>query len=199
MSSGGRSGSSPAEPPPITRAWDVTPNAEHVGPTKKKCLTIVALNPISRLSLHVRKMDLATRRMRVVAQVPHGLGHRLQEYAALLARECPRWTITVGEASEDERGIFSGRQIVRTPAELSGGPESSGAQGDELSVISSGTVASIVRLERERDEANARASQALARVAALEDQLRKMSLQVGVAPPAQPVPPAAPHTGTPES
>ena len=185
-----RSSGAPAEPPPVTRAWLITPDAASVGP-KKKCLTLLSANHISRLVLHVRKVDLATRRMRVVAQVPHGLDSKLEAYISLIARECVAWVIEEVLPMDEERALFNGQQVLRTPPELSGGPTSSGAEGDELSVVSSSTSATgtiraeqeRVRAEAERDAANAalaaeRAANAAeraasaARISALEEQLR---------------------------
>lgn len=162
-----RFGDAPAEPPPLTRAWRVTPDAASVGP-KKKCMTLLACNPISRLSLHVRKVELATRCMRVVAQVPHGMGAKLDTYINRITLNCPAWTIETVEPTELERAVFSGRQIVRTPAYLSGGQSSSGAEGDELSVISSSltSASATVRFERELAVATAELDEARARLEA---------------------------------
>ncbi len=188
--SSARSSGAPAEPPPVTRAWLITPDAASVGP-KKKCLTLLSANHISRLVLHVRKVDLATRRMRVVAQVPHGLDSKLGAYISLIARECVAWEIEEVAPMDEERALFNGRQVLRTPPELSGGPNSSGVEGDELSVVSSSTSATgTIRAEQEREAALARAARAeeerdaanaaleaeraasAARISALEEQLR---------------------------
>ena len=153
--SSARFSGAPAEPPPVTRAWLVTPDAASVGP-KKKCLTLLSANHISRLVLHVRKVDLATRRMRVVAQVPHGLDSKLEAYISLIARECVAWAIEEVTPTDKECAIFSGRQVLRTPHELSGDPNSSGVAGDELSVVSSSTSATgTIRAEQERVRAEA--------------------------------------------
>ena len=155
-----RSGSAPAEPPPVTRAWLITPDVDSIGP-KKKCLTLLAANHISRLVLHVRKVDLLTRRMRVVAQVPHGLDPKLEAYISLIARECVAWVIEEVLPMDEERALFNGRQVLRTPPELSGGPNSSGVEGDKLSVVSSSTSATgTIRAEQEREAALARAVRA---------------------------------------
>lgn len=198
MSAGARAderyGSAPAEAPPLTRAWLMTPDAASAGP-KRRCMTLLSQNHISRLALHVRKVDRATRQMRVVAQVPHGLSARLDAYALLIARECPAWTVVAAEPTADECAHFSGRQIVQTPPELVGGPASSGAAGEQLSVISSSVtsassvvrereaVARAARAEEERAEAVARAERAeaaaqvlAARVAQLEEALRSAQL-----------------------
>ena len=157
-----RSSGAPAEPPPVTRAWLITPDTASFGP-KKKCLTLLSANHISRLVLHVRKIDLVTRRMRVVAQVPHGLESRLQTFIALftLAPECSAWVIEEVVPMDEERALFNGRQVLRTPPALSGGPDSSGVAGDELSVVSStASPTGTIRAEQEREAALARAARA---------------------------------------
>jgi hypothetical protein len=176
--SSARYGGAPAEAPPVTRAWLITPDAASVGP-RKKCLTLFSANHISRLVLHVRKVDLASRRMRVVAQVPHGLESKLQTFIALfaLAPECSAWVIQEVAPMDEERALFNGRQVLRTASELSGGAGSSGQDGDELSVVSStasptATIAAErerVRAEAERDAAKAElAAERAANAAALE-------------------------------
>jgi hypothetical protein len=186
--SSARSSGAPAEPPPVTRAWLITPDAASVGP-KKKCLTLLSANHISRLVLHVRKVDLATRRMRVVAQVPHGLDSKLGAYISLIARECVAWAIEEVAPMDEERALFNGRQVLRTPTELSGGPGSSGQDGDKLSVVSSSTsatgsiraeqereaaLARAARAEEERDAANAALAAERAKNAALVEELRRL-------------------------
>jgi hypothetical protein len=63
---------------------------------------------ISRLVLHLRELrevDLATRRMRVVAQEPHGLESVLETFIMLIARapECAAWVIKLVAPIDDER------------------------------------------------------------------------------------------------
>ena len=181
-----RSGGAPAEPPPVTRAWLITPDAAAASP-KKTCLRLLSLSNITRLAIHACKVDRETRRVRVVVQAPHGLGLRLEAYISLfLAPEFSTWVIEDATPSVDECALFSGRHIVLTPPELSGGPDSSGAAGDVLSVISSSsTPTGTIRAEQERDEALARAARAEAerdagsaasatRIAALEEMLRRL-------------------------
>ncbi len=129
---------------------------------KKKCLSILALSNLSRLAIHVQKVERETRCMRVVVQAPHELGRKLDEYILLVANECPAWKIVKATPSDEECAHFSGRHIVRTPLELSGGNGSSGLDCDELSVISSSTSATgTIRAEQERAAALAHAALAL--------------------------------------
>ena len=108
--------------------------------------------------------------MRVVAQVPNGLDFRLMKFISLITNAYSEWLVEEVTPTEEERAVFNGRQIVRTPPELSAGPDSSGVAGDELSVISSSTSASgSIRAEQEREAALARALRAEARNAVLEE------------------------------
>ncbi len=67
----------------------------------------------------------------------------------------------------EERALFNGRQVLRTLPEFSGGPDSSGVEGDVLSVVSSAaSPTATIAAERERLRAVAELNAANAALAA---------------------------------
>lgn len=145
--------------PPTTRAFVVTPDAAAPS-VKKVLLRIVARYGVSNVALVVTKLD-RQRRTRVALR--HPTHPRSSSTIDSLARDQPAWAITEVHVEESERDVFSGRRVVPTPVEISGGQGSSGCEDASMSASVDTSSTTSARMVAQLAAAEARAQAALQR------------------------------------